>query len=352
MALGERERNRARERLAAFAASGPPAAEAQTTAIAILRRAVGFERWCWPRTDPASGVANGGTAEFDLWSEVPRMAALEEHGDVTRKPSLVAGPRASVSLSAATGGDLSRSTRWRECLRPHGVGDELMTVCRDPHGCWGSVELMRDSGDPPFDEADVQFLDDLAPTLGKLLRRSLPGPRASDRELPRPATLILDAEHQPVGWTPALVAWLDELHGLPPALYEIAARVLTPAAARTGLSPSVRVVTTSGRWATIEGTPFDGGDRGVVAITVRAASSDEVFDVLCRVYALTTRERELVGLVLSGLATKQLASELHLSPHTIQDHLKAVFAKTGVRTRRELATHLTGWRSPLAGASR
>ena len=101
---------------------------------------------------PTARVATSGIAEFDLWPTLPRLIALEEHGDVTSKPQLVVGRRASVALSAATGGDLARSRRWRECLAPYGVGDELMTVCRDRHGCWGSVELMRDTDDPPFDE--------------------------------------------------------------------------------------------------------------------------------------------------------------------------------------------------------
>jgi DNA-binding CsgD family transcriptional regulator len=92
----------------------------------------------------------------------------------------------------------------------------------------------------------------------------------------------------------------------------------------------------------IEGAPLEGAELGHVAITVRAAAADEIFDLLGKTYDLTRRERQLVALVLGGLATKQLAEALCISPYTVQDHLKAIFAKTGVRSRRELSSHLAG----------
>jgi DNA-binding CsgD family transcriptional regulator len=46
--------------------------------------------------------------------------------------------------------------------------------------------------------------------------------------------------------------------------------------------------------------------------------------------------------MLDGLATKQLAAALCISPHTVQDHLKAIFAKTRLSSRRELVSHLAG----------
>jgi DNA-binding CsgD family transcriptional regulator len=349
MGLRERERRRVRERLEALVDAGLGADEARYAAIAALRRAVGFERWCWPLTDPGSTLSTSGIGELDFWPALPRLAALEEHGDVTSKPRIALGPRASVALSAATQGDLARSPRWRECLQPYGIGDELMTVCCDRHGCWGSVELMRDSDDAPFQEEDSRLLHELAPILGTLLRRSLLQSWQAEQDdappLP-PATLILDTELRPSSWTPRFQDWLAELpragEMLPPAVYELGARVLTPPRLATGLPASVRLRTRSGRWAVIEAAPLEGAERGGVAITVRAAIGDEIFDLLCKTYDLSRRERQLVALVLDGLATKQLAQALCISPHTVQDHLKSIFAKTRVRSRRELTSHLAG----------
>jgi DNA-binding CsgD family transcriptional regulator len=322
--------------------------EARRAVIAELRKAIGFARWCWPLTDPDSGLAMSGIGEFDFASSLPRLVALEEQGDVTSKPHLIVGAGASVALSAATRGDLARSRRWRECLHPYGIGDEVMTACRDRYGCWGTVELMRDSDDKPFHDEDVRLLDGLAATLGSLVRRDFGRNRTdsvADGDAHPPGTIVLDGTLSMTGWTASVHHWLRDLDGgdmLPPAVYEIGARVLTPPGSAHRLPPRVRLRTRSGRWCVIEGGCLEGDASQRVAIAVRTATADEIFDLLCKAHGLTGRERQLVSLARGGLATTQLARALGISAYTVQDHLKAIFDKTGVRSRRALLSHLTG----------
>jgi DNA-binding CsgD family transcriptional regulator len=53
-------------------------------------------------------------------------------------------------------------------------------------------------------------------------------------------------------------------------------------------------------------------------------------------YGLTERERDVVELVLTGASTNEMAATLVVSPLTVQNHLKNIFEKTGVHSRRDL----------------
>jgi DNA-binding CsgD family transcriptional regulator/tetratricopeptide (TPR) repeat protein len=54
-------------------------------------------------------------------------------------------------------------------------------------------------------------------------------------------------------------------------------------------------------------------------------------------HALTPREREVVACVARGHTNKQIARTLSLSPRTVANHVAAIFAKLGCRTRTEVA---------------
>ena len=51
---------------------------------------------------------------------------------------------------------------------------------------------------------------------------------------------------------------------------------------------------------------------------------------------LTRREMEIVTLCASGLSAKQLADELCITPHTVENHKDNIFTKIGVKSTSEL----------------
>jgi DNA-binding CsgD family transcriptional regulator len=52
---------------------------------------------------------------------------------------------------------------------------------------------------------------------------------------------------------------------------------------------------------------------------------------------LTAQQARIAGLVASGATNREVAEQLHLSPRTVDHHLRNVFARLGVRSRTELA---------------
>ena len=57
-------------------------------------------------------------------------------------------------------------------------------------------------------------------------------------------------------------------------------------------------------------------------------------------YGLTARERDVCREVMAGHSTMDIAGRLFISANTVQDHLKSVFSKVGVRSRGELVARL------------
>jgi DNA-binding NarL/FixJ family response regulator len=75
-------------------------------------------------------------------------------------------------------------------------------------------------------------------------------------------------------------------------------------------------------------------------VIIEPAPTTELAPLIVRAYGLTDREREVAQGALHGLATKQIARALGLSPYTVSDHLRVVFEKVGVGSRTELAARI------------
>jgi DNA-binding CsgD family transcriptional regulator len=111
--------------------------------------------------------------------------------------------------------------------------------------------------------------------------------------------------------------------------------------------PRARVPTRAGGWVVVHATRLSGTgattrDHGTVepsqiAVVLEPARRHELMPLVLEAYELTPRESEVTALVLLGHPTKRIGEELGISPLTVQQHLKGVFDKVGVRSKRELA---------------
>lgn len=122
------------------------------------------------------------------------------------------------------------------------------------------------------------------------------------------------------------------------------ARLIAQQGETASLQAHLRVRTRTGHWLTVHGSHLTGSDQRMVqtAIILEMAPASEIAQVLMLAYAFTVREREVVKLVLQGLSSIEMAQALHVSSHTVQDHLKAIFTKVGVRSRGELVAKMLG----------
>ena len=53
---------------------------------------------------------------------------------------------------------------------------------------------------------------------------------------------------------------------------------------------------------------------------------------------LSAREVQVLGLIVNGLANKQIAYELGIAEHTVKNHVKSILSKLGVQDRTQAAT--------------
>lgn len=59
-------------------------------------------------------------------------------------------------------------------------------------------------------------------------------------------------------------------------------------------------------------------------------------------YGFTTRETEVFELLMRGMTREEVAVELEISPWTVKNHIRSVFAKTGAHSTKELMALLYG----------
>jgi DNA-binding CsgD family transcriptional regulator len=341
-------RERALERIADVAGKGHDLVTLWDVVSDVLNPALpNFQGPCWFTLDPASLLI---TSHFNpvLREELPpEMLEFEYYGDDVYDLASAARSESGVaSIYEATGGDPSSSPRWQANVAMGGDQELIVTLRTRTGESWATVTVYREPGAPMFSAEDTDFLLAAAPSLAEGARRALLIGEARDPEGPHaPSLLVLSATGEVESSTPGVERWVSDLPGgnwdagrLPQAVKSVAAQALRTAEGRDapGEVALARVLSHSGTWVVLHGATMVSEGPQRVAVIVEPAHPARIVPLLMAAYGLTEREQEVTRLVLQGDSTAQIAEQLVVSPHTVQEHLKHIFEKTGVSSRRDL----------------
>lgn len=313
-----------------------------------LRAAVPVDSFWFATADPETLLFTGSMVEEIPEAATPLFAANEFLQDDVNKWVRLAVTQPFVdSLVAATKGKLDSSPRYRDILTPLGFGDELRAVLHDGNAAWGFMCLHRERSGSNFTEDEALFVASLVPYLAQGLRSAVLLGHAASSDDAGPGLLLLANDFSLMAATSAGERWLAEISDdanrkeLPQVVYAAAGRLLTEESSVNAELPRARVQTRTGQWLTVHASRVSGAN-GVaqIAVILEPARPFEVAPLLLDAYGLTRREAEIARLVLRGIATAGISAELSISEATVQQHLKSIFDKAGVGSRRELVAQI------------
>jgi DNA-binding CsgD family transcriptional regulator len=261
----------------------------------------------------------------------------------------VSRPRRAASLEELVD-DVDRDPYMTEVLRPAGLRYDVQVACAGSGWSWGHLCLRRRAGDGPFAGHEVRFLDSLAPHLTAGLRAA--AGRAAKAATPATATGIVVLA--PDGTVELANGVAERLfrqpasgtrHCLLTAVNIVAARLEQVLGGEpVGDVPRLTFLDeTSGEVYRLRAEQVLGSDgcpRGVVLIEPATAPGPGEQEQAMARLGLTRRECAVALAVVRGQTTAEIAADLVVSPHTVQDHLRNVFDKLGVGSRQQLATRL------------
>ena len=340
--MWEERAHRARREISALATAGLGVSELYARAIALIDHTVGTELTCWATLDPETLVISSMTSgENTIPVEYePRLAEAEYS---TREPnrfaSLARRRQPVARISDLPASERDRSSRLNQVWRPLGLDREIRVPFLADGVCWGAAGMVRAGRD--FSDNESEFLAAVAPAVAMATRlavrsevsHGLPGCAA--------AIVVLGPRGDVRTATPAAREWQERLEEIAPGRFLVMMRLMAVGARSAGLGGfRARLRDARGQWAVLDASPLLGGDDDQVAVAIEPATGEDLTGLLLAAYGLSPRERDICREVMAGLSTADIALRLFISQHTVQDHLKSVFAKVGVRSRGELVARL------------
>jgi DNA-binding CsgD family transcriptional regulator len=334
--------DRARGDIAAMAASGLGVSDLHAAAISLISERVSAELTCWVTIDPEtlvlSGVTNGEPQVAPEYE--PRLAESEYSADEPHRFATLALRKTPLAkLSDMPERDRNRSLRFNNVWRPLGVDEELRVLFLADGTCWGAAGMVRTGQD--FSARETEFLTAVAPAIATATRLAVRSEAIDQKAGGHPAIMVVNPQGETRAVTPAAREWQDRLEEIAPGRFTVMMQVMA-SGARTAASGGfrARLRVAHGQWAILHASPLIGGDDEQIAVAIEPATGDQLIGLLLTAYSLTARERDICHEVMAGHSTSDIAGRLFISSNTVQDHLKSVFGKVGVRSRGELVARL------------
>ena len=347
-------RDRGRHELAELVRGNPDQAEVLDAAVALLQRIVGFEAVFAAATDPATTLFAGAGIVSGLPTEDcgPWLDNEFAGDDFLKFLDLHRSGEGPATLHRETRGRPGRSSRYREILVRRGLGPELRSTLEIGGECWGALALMRSDGTADFDDADLAAVDAVADVVARGLRAAVLRETAADAGSGL-GVIVLDRTGNVVSMSDAARSLCLQLRQpgvvvgdrvLPGEIHIAAVRARARALGDGGPEPVLRLRGHAGVWLTVRAEcTRDAADAvDTTVVVVQPSPTTAVLPLLVSAHELTQREEAVLAELVRGATTDEVARALHISPHTVRDHVKSLFDKVGVRSRGELVSRLYG----------
>ena len=317
--------------------------EYRAAVLDAIHDVVPFDAGCIATTDPATTMPTSAVSVgLEGAAGAQRFAELEYRPDNSDSfARLATEPLGVRALSQAS--DHRASPRFVELIEPLGFHDELRIVMRDAVGsCWAVAALMRGPG-RTFSDRDVRVIAPVVEMIADGQRAALiRGALTQDGDADGPAVVIIGADG---GVESATEQALKYLRRVQPARSDepwltLPAQLAARRAA-AGLRGTSRVRLPGGSWLVLRAARSGAPDRAKrFVVTMEPARPPEVVRIAAAAFGFTPREAEIFEHVLAGRTSIDIARRLFISPHTVQDHLKKIFVKAQVNSRKELTSRI------------
>ncbi|WP_406621272.1 LuxR C-terminal-related transcriptional regulator [Bacillus atrophaeus] len=309
--------------------------------IKEIRTAIPFTASCCTAVDPETLLSIGSITDDQVESIHHQLFQSEyQDQDYNQYKAMVNTQKTAAILSEAAKGQINRSKRYQNILKPAGLEDELRAVLMTKGKCWGYITLLRRSGEPFFQPEERDLLAASAPVIGSALRQfRLALPNGTTQRIQDTGILIMSRTLGIISHNQTARKWLTVLRKWEKTDSETLPRPIRAVCTNAPENSTAKVL------ITIPDHPYlllkasllkSTAEPGQIAVSFEPAAPPDTMPLLIDACGLTERETDITDRIIRGLSTKEIAEDLHISAYTVQDHLKSIFAKTETGSRREL----------------